>query len=99
LDNGQNWQNALHADHPLLCYASYDQDVWAGGQAGTIFHSLDGGVTWVRVMPSAKDQILSSDINRIEILGTVKGTETIVVSTSNSERWTSVDSGNTWRKN
>jgi hypothetical protein len=99
LDNGQNWQNALHADHPLLCYASYSQDVWAGGQAGTIFHSVDGGVTWVQVMPSVKDQTLGADISRIEILGTVKGTETIVVSTSNNERWTSVDSGNTWRKN
>jgi hypothetical protein len=98
-DNGQNWQNALHVDHPLLCYASDDQDVWAGGQAGTIFHSVDGGVTWVHVMPSVKDQILSSDISRIEILGNVEGTETIVVSTSNNERWTSVDSGNTWRKN
>jgi hypothetical protein len=98
-DNGQNWQNALHADHPLLCYASYGQQVWAGGQAGTIFHSVNGGVTWVQVMPSVKDQILGSDISRIEILGDVKGTETIVVSTSNNERWTSVDSGNTWRKN
>ena len=83
----------------MLCYASYGQQVWAGGQAGTIFHSVNGGVTWVQVMPSVKDQILGSDISRIEILGDVKGTETIVVSTSNNERWTSVDSGNTWRKN
>src|SRR5258708_27243816 len=35
LDSGRSWQNAVRADHPLLCYASHDDDVWTGGQAGT----------------------------------------------------------------
>src|SRR5260370_36538786 len=43
LDSGQSWQDALHPDHPLLCYASHDEDVWAGGQAGALFHSAYGG--------------------------------------------------------
>src|ERR1035437_8026798 len=34
-DSGQSWQDALRADRPLLCYASHDEDVWAGGLAGT----------------------------------------------------------------
>src|ERR1700674_125581 len=67
LDSGQNWQDALHADHPLLCYASHDEDVWTGGQAGTLFHSANSGVTWVQVQPSVKSRQLSSDITHIEV--------------------------------
>ncbi len=72
-DSGQSWQDALRADHPLLCYASHDEDVWAGGQAGTLFHSADGGVTWVQVQPSIKAQQLSSDVTHIDVRGNVPG--------------------------
>jgi hypothetical protein len=67
LDSGQSWQDALHADHPLLCYASHNEDVWTGGQAGTLFHSANSGVTWVQVQPSIKARQLSSDITHIEV--------------------------------
>src|SRR6202162_3543992 len=67
LDSGKSWQDALHADHPLLCYASHDADVWTGGQAGTLFHSADNGVTWAQVQPSIKARQLSSDITHIEV--------------------------------
>jgi hypothetical protein len=67
VDSGHSWQNALRADHSLLCYASHDQDVWAGGQAGALFHSVDSGVTWVRVQPSVNGQGLSSDITHIDL--------------------------------
>jgi hypothetical protein len=70
LDSGQDWQDALHADHPLLCYASHDEDVWTGGQAGTLFHSTNSGVTWVQVRPSIKARQLGSDITRIEVRST-----------------------------
>ena len=70
LDSGQSWQDALHADHPLLCYASHNEDVWTGGQAGTLFHSANSGVTWVRVEPSIKARQLSSDITHIEVRNT-----------------------------
>lgn len=46
LDGGQNWQAAARAKHPLLCYANRGQEIWAGGQAGTLLHSSDGGTTW-----------------------------------------------------
>jgi hypothetical protein len=111
LDNGQNWQNALHADHPLLCYASHSyasqgyathgEEVWTGGQAGTLFHSIDSGVTWVQVHPSIKGQQLTSDVTHIDIdiHGDVRGPAQIGISTSNNEVWTSADGGNTWQKN
>jgi hypothetical protein len=93
-DSGQSWQDALRADHPLLCYASHDEEVWAGGLAGTLFHSADGGVTWVQVQPSIKAQQLSSDVTHID----VRGPAEIVVSTINNEIWSSADGGKTWEK-
>jgi hypothetical protein len=101
LDSGQSWQNALRADRPLLCYASRDEDVWAGGQAGTLFHSVDNGITWVQVQPSIKAQQLASDVTHIDlrngdVRGDVRGHAEIVVSTSNNEIWSSADGGKTW---
>jgi len=92
IDSGQSWQNALHADRPLLCYASHDNDVWAGGQAGTLFHSADSGVTWVRVQPSIQGRQLSSDVTHIDLRGAAE----IVVSATNNGVWSSADGGRTW---
>jgi hypothetical protein len=94
LDGGQSWQEALRVDHPLLCYASHDQDVWAGGQAGTLFHSADSGVTWLQVQPSIKALPLTSDITHIDMRGAAE----VVLSTTNHEIWSSADSGKTWEK-
>jgi len=67
VDAGQTWQITLHSDRPLLTYASRDQDVWAGGEAGALFHSADSGATWTQVQASVKGQTLSSDITQIDI--------------------------------
>jgi len=67
VDAGQTWQITLRADRPLLTYASRDKDVWAGGEAGALFHSADGGATWTQVQPSIKGQTLSSDITQIDV--------------------------------
>jgi len=94
MDSGQSWQTAVHADHPLLCYARHDQDVWTGGQAGTLFHSADSGVTWLRVQPATKAQPLTSDITHIDVHASAE----VVISTSNNEIWSSADNGKTWEK-
>jgi hypothetical protein len=94
LDSGQSWQEALRAHHPLLCYASHDEDVWTGGQAGTLFHSADSGITWLQVQPSINTQSLTSDITHID----VRGPAEVVISTSNREIWSSADKGKTWEK-
>jgi hypothetical protein len=107
VDSGRSWQDALHADHPLLCYASRDEDVWAGGQAGTLFHSANSGATWAQVQPSVKARQLSSDITHIEVRKEelrrdlrydVRGPGEILLSTSNHEMWSSADGGKTWVK-
>jgi hypothetical protein len=99
LDSGQSWQDALRADHALLCYASRDADVWAGGQAGALLHSTDGGVTWSPVQPSIQGKVLSSDITHIELVHSdARGLTEIVLSTRNNAIWSSADGGKTWEK-
>ncbi|MBZ5614939.1 MAG: zf-HC2 domain-containing protein [Acidobacteriia bacterium] len=94
LDSGQSWQEALRADRPLLCYASRDEEVWTGGQAGTLFRSADSGVTWLRVQPAVNTKSLSSDLIHIDLRGPAE----VVISTSNQEIWSSADRGKTWEK-
>jgi hypothetical protein len=94
LDSGQSWQDALRPGHSLLCYASRDEDIWTGGEAGTLFHSANHGVTWVQVQPSTKAGQLSSDITHIGVSNPAE----IVVSASNNEIWRSADGGKTWEK-
>ncbi len=99
LDSGQSWQQALRADRPLLCYASLGDDVWAGGQAGTLFHSADNGMTWAQVQPSFQGQRLSSDITHVDVTQMDVGSSArIVVSTSDNQIWSSADGGKTWNK-
>jgi hypothetical protein len=103
VDSGQSWQSALHTDRPLLCYAAHDEDVWAGGQAGILYHSSNGGLTWMQVRPWINSQQLSSDITHLELRdnlgnGKPRPPQEIIVSTSNNEIWTSIDGGTTWDK-
>jgi hypothetical protein len=102
LDSGQSWQDALHPNHALLCYASHGQDIWTGGQAGTLFHSTDGGLTWAQVQPSIKGQQLTSDVTNIDLEGSplpgnAPSPPRVVLSTR-SDIWTSPDGGITWQK-
>jgi hypothetical protein len=106
-DNGQTWQNvALHSDHPLLCFAAQGTQIWTGGAAGSLFHSVDRGVTWTQVHPLIDMQELDSDITHIDIQsgnGSGASSLQIVISTSkestnNRETWSSADGGATWVK-
>ena len=94
LDAGATWQIALQRQHPLLSFGMRGSDVWAGGGAGTLFHSTDSGTTWTMVQPSTKSESLSSDIVAIE----VRSPAEIVLSTSDNESWTTGDAGKTWEK-
>jgi hypothetical protein len=93
-DNGQSWQTALHADHSLLTFTSHGDDVWVGGEAGTLYHSIDSGATWAQMQPSTSSQRLSSSITHIAI----SGPTAIVFSTTNNEVWSTMDGGKTWAK-
>jgi hypothetical protein len=98
-DSGQTWQSALHTDRPLLCYSGLGADLWTGGQTGTLFHSNDGGITWIQSHPAVNGQPLTSDISHIDIQSSDTNTPaSITLSTSDNEIWNSPDGGKTWQK-
>jgi photosystem II stability/assembly factor-like uncharacterized protein len=69
-------------------------DVWAGGNAGALYHSSDGGQRWERLRPRAGETVLSADITRIEFTDALQGR----VTTGNGEIWTTSDAGRTWTR-
>jgi len=91
-DGGTSWQSALQLEHPLLSFGALGREVWAGGQAGTLFHSTDNGMTWTQIQPSIKGDALKADIVAIDIHSPTD----VALSTSNQESWTTADGGKTW---
>jgi Carboxypeptidase regulatory-like domain/Photosynthesis system II assembly factor YCF48/Putative zinc-finger len=69
-------------------------DVWAGGSAGALYHSLDAGNHWTRIIPTSTGAILTGDIISLQFPDPQHGT----LSTSTSEVWTTSDDGQTWQK-
>jgi hypothetical protein len=69
-------------------------DVWAGGSGGALYHSLDVGNHWRRVIPSASGATLTGDVIRMEFTDAQHGT----ITTSTPETWITGDDGLTWQK-
>lgn len=69
-------------------------EVWAGGSAGALYHTIDAGNRWARVVPSQAGVLLAGDIIAIQFSDARNG----IVTTSTAEVWTTVDAGQTWHK-
>ncbi len=69
-------------------------EVWAGGSAGVLYHSVDGGQQWTRVVLSASGVLLNGDIISIAFPDPQNGR----ITTSTQEFWFTIDGGQTWRK-
>jgi hypothetical protein len=74
--------------------ATVGSEVWAGGSAGLLIHSIDGGNLWIRVVPSAPGAALTGDIVAIQFRDPQHGT----VTTSTAESWRTSNSGVSWQK-
>ncbi|MGA9308356.1 MAG: YCF48-related protein [Candidatus Sulfotelmatobacter sp.] len=77
-----------------LSVSSNAAEVWAGGSGGTLYHTVDAGNSWVRVLPFAGGRVLAGDILSIQFSDPRNGT----VTTSTAEVWTTPDDGQTWQK-
>ncbi|MGA8502797.1 MAG: YCF48-related protein [Candidatus Sulfotelmatobacter sp.] len=77
-----------------LAVSSNAAEVWAGGSSGALYHSIDAGNSWARVLPSAAGLVLTGDILSIQFSDPRNGT----VTTSAAEVWTTPDDGQTWQK-
>lgn len=90
----ENSQTAPATIFRALAVSSNASEVWAGGSNAALYHTLNGGGLWVRVVPSASGISLTGDIVSIQFSETRNGT----VTTSNAEVWTTNDNGQTWTK-
>jgi photosynthesis system II assembly factor YCF48-like protein/putative zinc finger protein len=77
-----------------LSVSANSAEVWAGGSGGALYHTLDGGDRWVRVLPSEAGVTVTGDIISIQFSDAVNG----AVTTSTAEVWTTSDDGQTWHK-
>jgi len=90
-------QKALNAPAPPLTFravAANGPDVWAGGSNGALFHSVDSGNHWIRVLPSSAGLLLTGDIVGVDFPTPQNGS----VSTSTGEVWDTTDGGQSWQK-
>jgi hypothetical protein len=74
--------------------AATGPEVWAGGSSGLLYHSLDAGDHWTRVVPASVGAMLTGDIVGLEF----PDLQHAKVSTSTAEIWTTSDDGQTWQK-
>ncbi len=74
--------------------SSNADEVWAGGSGGFLYHTIDAGNRWTRVVPSDGGVLLAGDVVSIQFSDPLNGS----VTTSRGEVWTTVDAGQTWHK-
>lgn len=74
--------------------AANGPDVWAGGNSGLLWHSVDGGNHWTRVIPSTAGSFLAGDIVSVDFPDAQHGR----ITTSAPEVWTTADNGGSWQK-
>jgi len=83
-----------HTIFRAVSVSSNAADVWAGGSAAALYHTVDGGNRWTRVVPSEAGVLLAGNIIAIQFSDPQNG----IVTTSTAEVWTTVDAGQTWHK-
>jgi len=69
-------------------------EVWAGGAGAALFHTVDAGDHWVRVVPSDAGVALTGDVVGIQFTDPQNG----AVTTANGEVWSTSDGGQTWHR-
>jgi hypothetical protein len=89
----ESWQTLKVGDQVVFRAVSANgKDVWAGGEAGALYHSPDGGGRWVRVSPMANGSALNSDITGIQSPDPLH----IKLTTVSGSTWSTVDGGGNW---
>lgn len=74
--------------------AANGSDVWAGGSSGMLYHSIDSGAHWIRILPAFSGATLTGDVIALDFSDRQHGK----VTTSTSEVWITSDAGQTWQK-
>jgi hypothetical protein len=87
-------QSAASPAPAFRALAANGPEVWVGGSGGALYHTVDAGNSWTRVVPSYQGIVLGGDIVAIEFPDPQHGH----ISTSGGETWTTGDGGQNWLK-
>ncbi len=91
----ETYTHWLATPNPVFrALAATGSEVWAGGSNSVLYHSLDAGAHWTRVLPSSAGIELTGDITAVDFSDLQHGR----ITTSAPEVWTTADDGRTWQK-
>ena len=92
-DSGRNWKTAL-GEHPskFKAVASTGATVWAGGDDGALWSSLNNGLTWRKLAPSVDGHSPHGTVEKIQLAAP----KNVTFRTSAGETWSSPDGGINW---
>ena len=92
-DSGQNWRTAL-GEHPskFKAVASAGATVWAGGDDGALWSSLNNGLTWRKLAPTVDGHSPRGTVEKIQLAAP----KNVTFRTSAGETWSSPDGGINW---
>jgi hypothetical protein len=92
-DGGKTWIPVAVAQGGVFrAVESNGNEVWAAGNAGLLYHSLDGGQHWTHVIPVSNGEIIQADITQIQL----SDPQHVVLRSATGQAWSSADSGKTW---
>jgi hypothetical protein len=95
----QDWNKKVRTKeaNPVVVFravAALGPEVWAGGTSAMLYHSLDAGSYWTRVVPVEANAALAGDVISVEFSDAQHGK----ITTSAGELWMTNDDGQTWHK-
>ncbi len=88
------WHDVLFPEAAeITTYSAIGPHVWAGGKKGQLYHSIDSGETWSRVLLGTPTSL--EDVRTIQFTDINKGT----ITTADGTTWKTTDAGRTWSRN
>jgi hypothetical protein len=94
-DSGQQDTKKAAAGNPIFrVVAANGAEVWAGGSHGALYHSIDAGNHWTRIVPFAAGTMLTGDITALQF----SDSQHCRASTSTGELWSTGDGGQSWQR-
>lgn len=93
-DGRKTWEDVRIADGVIFrVIAAVGKDVWAGGTAGALYHSIDGGLVWSRVNVSSAEIPVAETIVGIQLRPPLG----VSVTLASGQQWVTEDGGQQWR--